>query len=65
MSHTYLLDLYSVLAARKKQIQDTAARTCSPADELSMQGRLDAITDFTAFLKNSYHTRLPRRMQKD
>jgi len=64
MSHTYLLDLYKILAERKKHIQDTASEA-SPAAQLYRQGRLDALTDFSAFLRRGYHSKLPRRFQKN
>jgi hypothetical protein len=62
MSHTYLLDLYKVLAERTEHIQATEP-AASPATELYRQGRLDALADFSAFLRKGYHTKLPRRMQ--
>ena len=55
MSHTYLLDLYQVLAKKRKQHIRETAGVASPEAELRMRGRLDALTDFSKFLKG-YHS---------
>ena len=65
MVYNYLLDLYQVLAQRKKEIARQSGEPFdSPEAEQYHQGRLSAIDDFTAFLRNNYHAKLPRRMQK-
>jgi hypothetical protein len=37
----------------------------SREDAQYQQGRLVAVNDFSVFLKENYHEKLPRRMQKD
>ncbi len=65
MAYNYLLDLYRVLAERKNEIErHNSGSAESPEDEQYHQGRLTAINDFTTFLKNNYHAKLPRRVQK-
>lgn len=65
MAYSYLLDLYQALAERQAEILKTGeAPGATAADEQYLQGRLDATTDFLTFLKNNYHGKLPRRLQK-
>jgi hypothetical protein len=66
MVYNYLLDLYQVLAERKKEIE-RLGDTSSPSseDEQYNQGRILVLDDFTAFLRKNYHAKLPRRMQKN
>ncbi len=65
MAYSYLLDLYQVLAERQAAILKTCESPgATAAEERYRQGRLDATTDFLAFLKNNYHAKLPRRLQK-
>lgn len=65
MAYSYLLDLYQALAERQEAILKTReSPDATAAEELYRQGRLDATTDFLAFLKNNYHEKLPRRLQK-
>jgi len=65
MVYNYLLDLYQVLAERKNEIEKLNNGPFeSPEAEQYHQGRLAAVNDFTTFLKNNYHAKLPRRMQK-
>lgn len=65
MAYSYLLDLYRVLAERKNEIekQGDVSFESSEAEEYH-QGRLAVVNDFTTFLKNNYHAKLPRRLQK-
>ena len=65
MAYSYLLDLYQVLAARQAEIlKNGEAPSATAAKEHYRQGRLDANRDFLSFLKNNYHAKLPRRLQK-
>jgi hypothetical protein len=65
MAYSYLLDLYRALAERQAEILKTGASPeATPAEEHYRQGRLDATSDFLAFLKNNYHAKLPRRLQQ-
>ncbi len=65
MAYSYLLDLYQILAERQAEILKTGeAPGATVAEEQYRQGRLHATTDFLNFLKNNYHGKLPRRLQK-
>jgi hypothetical protein len=64
MVYNYLLDLYQVLAERKKEIERLGKESSNSLEiEHYRRGQLSAVNDFTAFLKNNYHAKLPRRMQ--
>ena len=65
MAYSYLLDLYQALAERQAEILKTGeAPGATVAEEQYRQGRLDATRDFLTFLKDNYHGKLPRRLQK-
>ncbi len=65
MVYNYLLDLYQVLAERKNEIERQSGGPFeSPETEQFHRGRLTALNDFATFLKENYHTKLPRRIQK-
>ncbi len=65
MAYNYLLDLYQALAERQAEIlKSGGSPDAAPAEEHYRQGRLDTINDFLAFLKDNYHAKLPRRLQK-
>lgn len=65
MAYNYLLDLYHALAERQVEIlKSGGSPDATAAEEHYRQGRLDATNDFLAFLKNNYHAKLPRRLQK-
>jgi hypothetical protein len=64
MAYSYLLDLYRVLAERKNEIEKENAPGESPDAEQYREGRLSVVNDFTKFLKDNYHAKLPRRLQK-
>jgi hypothetical protein len=64
MVYNYLLDLYQVLAERKKELERLGKESSDSLEiEQYRQGQLAAVNDFTAFLKKNYHAKLPRRMQ--
>ncbi|MBU1565169.1 MAG: hypothetical protein KJ630_06030 [Proteobacteria bacterium] len=66
MAYSYLLDLYQVLAERQEKILKTCvAAEATSTEEHFKQGRLAATNDFLAFLKDNYHAKLPRRLQKE
>lgn len=65
MVYNYLLDLYKVLEKREQEIAKDMTRPADADDQgLYQQGRLTAISDFTMFLRQKYHAKLPRRLQK-
>jgi hypothetical protein len=65
MAYSYLLDLYRVLAERRAEILRTSDEpTATSTEEHYRQGRLAANHDFLMFLKNNFHSKLPRRLQK-
>ncbi len=66
MAYSYLLDLYQVLNERQAEILRTCDTTdAPPAEVYYRQGRFDATKDFLTFLKDNYHAKLPRRLQKE
>lgn len=65
MVYSYLLDLYRVLGEREKEIKKRQEdSSLSPEAEEYLRGRLGAIDEFTIFLKNNFHSHLPRRMRR-
>lgn len=65
MAYSYLFDLYRVLAERKNEIERlNDGPSESPEVAQYNQGRLTVVNDFTTFLRDNYHAKLPRRMQK-
>lgn len=64
MAYNYLLDLYRVLAERKNEIAGDDVSDESPEAEQYREGRLSVVNDFATFLKDNYHSKLPRRLQK-
>jgi hypothetical protein len=65
MVYNYLLGLYKVLETRGEEIKTSQALPPISKEEAEyLQGRLTAVTDFTNFLHQNYHTKLPRRLQK-
>ena len=66
MVYNYLLDLYRVLAERQAEILKIREQPAiSSTDAHHLEGRLTANIDFLNFLKETYHTKLPRRLQKE
>lgn len=65
MVYNYLLGLYKALESRSEKIKSAQATASNSAEQAEyLEGRLAAITDFTNFLHQSYHKKLPRRLQK-
>ena len=65
MVYNYLLNLYKVLDERKKDIEIQISQLSDNSGKLEYQkGRLKSISEFRSFLKTHYHTKLPRRIQK-
>jgi len=65
MSYTYLLELYQALDERIRDLTVEQQQTSlSPEQRAYLQGRLDCLAAFASFLKNNYHNKLPRRIQK-
>jgi hypothetical protein len=66
MVYNYLLDLYKVLAERKKHLVEPGDASFGSIDSGQYhKGRITAIEEFTKFLEKNYHHKLPRRMQKN
>jgi len=62
VAHTYLLDLYRVLTQHRQEY--AIAPLGESAEETDLRsGRLAAADEVLAFLRNNYHSRLPRRLQ--
>ena len=65
MSYNYLLKLYQVLDERIDQIDDEEFSDNTVSGESEYQrGRRDCLVDFKNYLKENYHDKLPRRIQK-
>ena len=62
MAHTYLLDLYQVLTEHRRKYATTPAVE-SDKERTERSGRLAAADEVLAFLRDNYHSRLPRRLQ--
>jgi hypothetical protein len=61
MSYRYLLDLYTVLDERLAAVQTVDAN----GDTNHYQrGRQKCLVEFRSFLREHYHSRLPRRIRK-
>lgn len=64
MAYSYLLDLYRVLDEREQEIRGRQAEPAASREtRYLLEGRLDAVTDFHSFLKENFHSRLPRRLR--
>lgn len=66
MVYSYLLDLYRLLAKREqelKTLQEQPGLTLEDAELL--RGRLTALRDFDSFLRDNFHAKLPKRLQKN
>jgi hypothetical protein len=61
MVYNYLLDLYKMLEERKKELG--GEKSLSSDSNEYQRGQLAAIREFTSFLKDNYHEKLPRRMR--
>ncbi len=65
MSYTYLLDLYDALDNRIRDISIELQETPTSPERCSyQQGRLDTLAAFKMFLRENYHQKLPRRIQR-
>jgi hypothetical protein len=64
MAYSYLLDLYRILDVRKSEISDQHPQKPTNQELVDhQQGQLDAITEFESFLRENFHSKLPRRIQ--
>lgn len=64
MSYNYLLDLYKVLEERKSHLINTSDSSEKQEKDIQhLRGQLSAIDDFTTFLRQNYHYKLPRRLR--
>ncbi|MFW2367655.1 MAG: hypothetical protein ACN4GW_14665 [Desulforhopalus sp.] len=65
MVYNYLLGLYKVLETRNEEIKTAQAQgAISPEQNEYLLGRQTAVSDFSRFLHQNYHEKLPRRLQK-
>ena len=63
MSYNYLLDLYQVLDTRLELLTDNMNDIQRGTTEFD-RGRYDCLLEFKQFLRDHYHHKLPRRLQK-
>ncbi len=64
MAYTYLLDLYQALNSRKTALTKQLTETDNSANTIQYkQGQLDVIEEFSHYLRENFHAKLPRRMQ--
>jgi len=64
VAYTYLLDLYQALSSRKTAIKKQLTKTDNSADTTQYKrGQLDVIEEFSHYLRENFHSKLPRRMQ--
>ena len=64
MAYTYLLDLYQALNSRKMTLMKQLSETGDRADSIQYkQGQLDVIEEFSHYLRENFHSKLPRKMQ--
>ncbi len=65
MVYNYLLDLYNVLGERRTELE---GRNDDSFDSIESKeyhrGQIAAVDEFTKFLRDNYHEKLPRRMRK-
>lgn len=65
MAYVYLLDLYNFIDQRLAQTASALKEAEGDIGETSFQnGRIAALSDFKAFLKQDFHPKLPRRIRE-
>jgi len=65
MVYNYLLDLYKMLGERKKELEEQSEDSFNSTQSKEYHhGQLAAVDEFTTFLRNNYHNKLPRRMRQ-
>lgn len=65
MSYSYLLDLYRDFVERKNTLQSRSENDgISEENKMYLQGQISALEELLEFLKENYHQKLPRRLQK-
>jgi len=64
MAYKYLLDLYQALDRRQLEIDLEQSNLENGSEQLEfIRGRLSVINEFRSFIRDNYHSKLPRRMQ--
>jgi hypothetical protein len=64
MVYNYLLDLYEILEQRKNELESGKALSVDSSESKEyLRGQINAVVEFTSFLKENYHEKLPRRMR--
>lgn len=61
MSYRYLLDLYDVLDNKINALEGMPAGKDQPPSY--QEGRLECLKSFKSFLREQYHSQLPRRIR--
>lgn len=61
MSYRYLLDLYDVLDKKISALEEIPAGKDRPGSY--QEGRLECLKSFKTFLREQYHSQLPRRIR--
>lgn len=65
MVYNYLLDLYKMLDERKKELENQREDSLDSTEAKEYhQGQITAVDEFTSFLRENYHEKLPRRMRR-
>lgn len=64
MTYNYLLDLYRMIEKRHAAIAAELENLPTSEENSFRKGQLEALGEFTDFLHQKYHTKLPRRAQK-
>ncbi len=65
MSHSYLLQLYTILDNRILEAQKLLERTVEESGQYhNLLGRIRLLEEFKTFLHDSFHHKLPRAVQR-
>jgi hypothetical protein len=63
MSHTYLIDLYSLIDQRLEEITCELKSSGSGTAQDYLKGRFECLVEFKQFLATHYNSKLPRRIR--
>lgn len=64
MAYTYLLELYEVIADRRREARQALDDARSGIEAERHRGRVDALEEMDQFLRQGYHGRLPKRVRE-
>ena len=62
MAHTYLLELYERIDARRQESKAALESAKTPAAKARQAGRLEVLDALERFLARRYNRKLPRRL---